>query len=220
MLKALVLSSLLIGAFCAFAQSVPNSQIPSQVIPIAVIPAPHADNSVPSTFAPSYTVDQVPMVSTTTTSMTIPYSARPSALAQFSTALSSLGDALIMRSTLISSYPSADTGAKQTYVSYLRSDASVAWAYEEVQNVLKAENFRLVTTVQDAHVIQVSGKPWHRPNSCDAARVSVRDDGGDALVTAVFADFPGCIADKSVKDMADRFEKDLRKVQPDLTAVQ
>jgi len=176
------------------------------------IPTP----TVPETFSPSFTLTPMQMVPATAPQVAPMRNAAPEQILQTSQMLGNLSEQLMLMGDLMSSTQTTVTPTKWSVAMYA-TKLSAEKVFDETARILSSEKYTLQFTDRVKGRINAVGKPWGRPNSCAAAFISIQKAGSDASMKVIFATYPGCVADKAPEKFRTSFEKDLRKLAPDLT---
>lgn len=188
--RILVAACLLLAAGFAQSQTSQNGQTPM----VAQEPVP---------FAPSTAPTVQPMKN-----------AAPTLLQQNGQTLMDAGQQMMLMSSFMNFQ---QTPKNWSVIGYQVKQPSEA-LFDEAVRAISSEKYVVRVADRSKGMIQAVGKPWGRPNSCAAVFISIQSAESGESLKAIFATYAGCVADKSPQKFAASFDKDLRKLHPDLAA--
>ena len=108
---------------------------------------------------------------------------------------------------------------KVSVVGY-RMQQSRQTVFDETIRIITSEKYKLTVTDWPSGKIQAIGMTIDGGQVAAAVFISIQSTERGAFLHAVFAKYPGVVFGRSPKKLAANFEKDLRKVQPELIVEQ
>jgi len=183
-------------------------------------PAEQPAPAVPQTFAPSVKQEPMPFVPATAPTVRPMTNYAPSQMIQNGQTMMDSGLQMMMMANLMPPTTQDFTKPKKVSDISFRISQSRQTVFDETLQILSSEKYNRIVNDWPSGKIQAIGMTIDGSQVAVVVSIRIVSTESGAFLRAVFAKYPGVIFGRSPKTLAANFEKDLRKVQPDLVAEQ